>query len=408
MNASISQIERPAQAGSEPAKKQMPAVLQQLQFGSRIDDDGIKALLLAAAEANASDIVVKSNTYALVKVHGVYYPVAKRLERSEVEAVLNFVFRGTSGYVKVQSGEPVDGSLDLQARNGDKVRFRFNGTGCAVQSGDGLDITIRIINAQPPSVADLKLEQEIIDNIIPDDGLVMVSGPTGSGKSTLLAAGIRHGLEDPKRHLRFLTFEDPIEYVYYGVKSATSHITQTEVSRFIKGGFPAAGRNYVRRAPNVILFGEARDRETMDGAMEGANTGHAVITTVHSQGVPETIKRVADLYQGEDKSTKMMELLDCLRMVVSQQLVPRLQGGRVSIREYMVFDAELRERLSWIEDPNRLVAEIRSELKKRGTTMYAHAQRLHAAGEIADLCLEKFRRRESGHERINLENNHVA
>src|SRR5690606_21251842 len=145
------------------------------------------------------------------------------------------------------------------------------------------------------TMKDLNIEDDIIRNWAPRQGMVVVTGPTGSGKTTLLAAGNRMILERPHGCGKMLTYEAPIEYVYDVVKSPRSLVAQTEIPRNLPD-FAKGVRNALRRKPQVILVGEARDKETISEASEAAQTGHAVYTTTHTTGVAATVQRMVTTF----------------------------------------------------------------------------------------------------------------
>jgi defect-in-organelle-trafficking protein DotB len=164
--------------------------------------------------------------------------------------------------------------------------------GCYVDGHEGIQITIRTIPTAPPALSSLQLPQSIIDAIAPQEGVVYVTGATGSGKSTLLAAIIKELAENPDSNRKILTFESPIEFVYDSVEMPSAVVSQSEIPRHLPS-FAAGVRNALRRKPRLILVGEARDTETINAVLEAALTGHPVYTTLHTNGVAETIRRLA-------------------------------------------------------------------------------------------------------------------
>src|SRR5690606_36326794 len=140
---------------------------------------------------------------------------------------------------------------------------------------DAAQITMRVLPDVPPKMVDLKVDQPVIENWAPRDGIVLITGPTGSGKSTLLAAGMRMLIERGQGCGKMLTYEAPIEFVYDAIMSDKSLVSQSEIPRHLKN-FEAGVRNALRRKPNIILVGEARDRETISACIEAGQTGHAV------------------------------------------------------------------------------------------------------------------------------------
>jgi defect-in-organelle-trafficking protein DotB len=245
---------------------------------------------------------------------------------------------------------------------------------------DGAQITMRSLPSEPPTMDDLKIEQEIRDAWAPRQGMVVITGATGSGKSTLLAAGNRLLLERPEGCGKMLTYEAPIEYTYDTINSPRSLVSQTEIPRHL-ADFAHGVRNALRRKPEVILVGEARDRETISAAIEAAQTGHAVYTTTHTMGVANTVQRMLSTYDMNEREERAIALMETLRLIVTQALVPREGGGRCGVREWMKFPDEVREKLmdmSFTEWPN----EIQRMVGTYGQTMARSAEIFFENGEI--------------------------
>jgi defect-in-organelle-trafficking protein DotB len=209
---------------------------------------------------------------------------------------------------------------------------------------------------------------------------VAIVGATGSGKTTLLAAGNRHLLERPEGCGKMLTYEAPIEYVYDGVKSPRSLVSQSEIPRHLPT-FAHGVRNALRRKPEVILVGESRDRETINASIEASQTGHAVYTTTHTNGVAATVQRMLSAYDMSEREERAIALMESLRLIVTQALVPREGGGRVGVREWMKFPEDVREKLmdmNFTEWPN----EIQRMINQYGRTMQRSAEIIYEAGII--------------------------
>ncbi len=229
-------------------------------------------------------------------------------------------------------------------------------------------------------MSDLNIEQEIRDAWAPRQGLVVITGPTGSGKSTLLAAGNRMLLERPRGCGKMLTYEAPIEYVYDSIQSPRSLVSQTEIPRHLPN-FAHGVRNALRRKPEIILVGEARDRETINASIEAAQTGHAVYTTTHTLGVANTVQRMLSTYEMEEREERAVALMETLRLIVTQALVARIGGGRCGVREWMSFPDALREKLMdmhFTKWPN----EIQRAIPQFGRTLENSAARAFESGQI--------------------------
>jgi twitching motility protein PilT len=180
----------------------------------------------------------------------------------------------------------------------------------------------------PPLCGELALKQQ---------GLILVTGPTGSGKSTTLAAMIQHINQTEAR--RIVTVEDPVEYIYRDQKSV---ITQREIGRDTHS-FAMATRQALRQDPDVILVGEMRDAETMAACLTAAETGHLVLSTLHTNNGPQTIDRIVDSFPPHQQTQVRMQLSLTLEAVISQRLLPRADGpGRIPAVELMLANSAIR------------------------------------------------------------------
>jgi defect-in-organelle-trafficking protein DotB len=175
-------------------------------------------------------------------------------------------------------------------------------------------------------------------------------------------------------------YEAPIEYVYDAIKSPRSLISQTEVPRHLPD-FARGVRNALRRKPNIILVGEARDKETIAAAIEAAQTGHTVYTTTHTTGVASTIQRMVATFDPNERSERAYALMETVRLVVTQTLVPRVNGGRVGCREWMRFNDDVRDKFLSM-DFKLWPAEIQRIIQFNGQTMATSAGILFDKGLI--------------------------
>lgn len=139
-------------------------------------------------------------------------------------------------------------------------------------------------------------------------------------------------------------------------------------------------RNALRRKPNIILVGESRDRETVSAAIEAGQTGHAVYTTVHTTGVAATIRRMVSVFEPAERTERAFALMETLRMIVTQALVPKVGGGRMGLREYMIFDENVREIMldlpveRWTSEAQRLLVRYGKTMEQSATTAYKSGQ----------------------------------
>jgi len=206
-------------------------------------------------------------------------------------------------------------------------RFRVN---AFVQQGH-VGCVIRLVNSIIPSIDTLELPGVLKDLVMQKRGLVIIVGGTGSGKSTTLAAMLGHRNANSRGHI--VTIEDPVEFVH---PSAACVITQREVG-VDTDSWHAALRNTLRQAPDVILIGEIRDRETLEYAIQFAETGHLVLSTLHANSANQALDRAINLFPGERREQLLMDLSLNLRGLVSQRLVARESGaGRIAATEILL------------------------------------------------------------------------
>jgi len=348
----------------------------------RFATDNFDRLLLHCVNLSASDITLQTNTAVFAEIHGRLYPVTTRkLSNTEVGDMLNVIY-GSNGTTQIFSGKDVDTQYEVRPNRNQRFRFRVNGTGCQIEGHDGIQLTLRTIPTSPPTLDSLNVEDGIIQAMAPDQGTVVVTGPTGSGKSTLLAAIIKYLAEQSDGNRKMLTYESPIEFVYDLVEMPSSVMSQSEIPRHLPS-FAAGVRNALRRKPRLILVGEARDVETISAVIDAALTGHPVYTTLHSNGVSDAVRRMISTFPADERHGRALDILETLRLMVWQKLAPSTDGKRVALREYLVFDQEVRDIL--IDTPVELLAaRTRQLLRERGQPMVVDAKRKFDAGLLPE------------------------
>jgi defect in organelle trafficking protein DotB len=353
---------------------------------TRFSAQDMERLLLYCHELNASDITLQTNEPVYAEIHGRLSHVTKRsLSNTEVGELLNAIY-GPNGTAQILTGHDVDTHYELKPLRGERYRYRVNATGCQTQGHDGIQITLRTIPTEPPDLDWHSLPDHIIEACQPEDGVVYVTGATGSGKSTLLASVIKHIALDPDCHRKILTYESPIEFVYDMLDTTSAVISQSEVPRHLPN-FSDGVRNALRRKPKLILVGEARDAETMASVIEAALTGHPVYTTLHSNGVAETIRRLVGTFPAEERHGRTLDIIETMRLIIWQRLVPTVDGERVALREYMIFDDKIRDML--LDTPvHDITAKTRQILKKHGHPMAEDAKEKYKQGRISKRTYE--------------------
>ena len=346
----------------------------------RFFDEHTDALLEWCVKKGASDTTIQSDKPVYIEVDGVLCPVTRRnLDSADLANILNKVY-GPDALAKLASGRDLDLSYEVRPDRNTRYRFRVNITAIMSRGRDSVQITMRTLPSIPPTMKDLGIEEKIIENWSPGQGLIFVTGPTGSGKTTLLAAGCRMLVERAQGCGKLLTYEAPIEYVYDAVVGPRSLVAQSEIPRHLPT-FAAGIRNALRRKPSVILVGESRDRETVSAAIEAGQTGHLVFSTVHTIGVAATVRRIVSVFDPAERTERAFAMLETLRMIVTQALVPKVGGGRIGLREFLVFDEGVREYL--LDQPlERWTAETQRMLVRYGQTMEQTATKAFKANLI--------------------------
>jgi defect-in-organelle-trafficking protein DotB len=348
----------------------------------RLSPDSLNEILIYAVKMGASDITLQTNEPIIAEIFGRLKKVTRRrLSNTEVGEVINSMY-GPNGTTQIMSGKDVDTHYEIRPNRSDRYRFRINATGCQVEGHDGIQITARTIPSDPPTLESMNLPQVVLDALKPEQGVVYITGATGSGKSTLLAAIIRNIAEDPESHRKILTYEAPIEFVYDSVDKTSSVVSQSEIPRHLPN-FAAGVRNALRRKPRLILVGEARDSETISAVMEAAMTGHPVYTTLHSNGVAETMRRLVMTFPSEERQGRTIDIIETIRLVISQRLVPTIDGKRVALREFLIFDEKVRDALLDEEAVN-ITAAVRNMVRKQGQTMAMDAKKKFEEGFITE------------------------
>lgn len=347
---------------------------------SRFTEDHVDDFLLWAVKQGSSDITFQTDRPIYNDIHGTLYPGTQRsLDAADMAVLLQKIY-GPEAQARLASAKDLDISYEIRPDRYTRIRFRVNITAVLSRGRDSAQITMRTLPSEPPKFEDLGIEDEIVKNWAPRQGMVVITGPTGSGKSTLLAAGNRMLLERPGGCGKMLTYESPIEFVYDTIKSPRSLVAQSEIPRHLPD-FAKGVRNALRRKPEVIMVGEARDRETINAAIEAAQTGHAVYTTTHTTGVAATVARMISSYDMSEREERAIALMETLRLIVTQALVPRQGGGRVGVREWMAFPDEVREKLMDMEYTN-WPNEIGRMINQYGQTMEKSAEIVFEDGQI--------------------------
>jgi len=292
----------------------------------------LDAILLRAVGLGASDVHLKVGQPPVVRKDGelVHVTEVDALGDADLEAVLGHV---TSKHPARREQFEATGELDLAYSSPELPRFRVNG----FRQRGAISFAFRVIPDRIPGYAELHLPPGVGRLASEQRGLVLVTGATGSGKTTTLAAMLDEINRTRSQHI--VTIEDPIEVLHRDQKCIVS---QREVGLDTES-FGQALRRVLRQDPDVILIGELRDAETAQVALQAAESGHLVFSTLHTLDAPETVGRLVEFFPPEKQAQVVSILAGVLRGVVSQRLLPRLGGGRIPAVEVMVSNARIAE-----------------------------------------------------------------
>jgi twitching motility protein PilT len=287
-------------------------------------------LLGVMRQLEASDLHLKQGNRPLYRIHG----DLREAEHPAVtkEEMAGFCEKIIPAHLKADFEK--NGSVDFAMSIDVTTRFRVN----AFHARGLLGIAFRLLQLEAKTFEELHLPVVCYTLAQARRGLIIVTGPTGSGKTTTLAAFINHVNENRKEHI--ITIEDPIEYIYF---DKLSRIDQREVGNDCTGFEPAL-RHALRQDPDVILVGEMRDKETILLAIRAAQTGHFVLTTLHTTTAIQTISRVLKYFPSEEQESIKADLAVALNAVLCQRLVPTADGlGRVPAIEVLVVNQLIRK-----------------------------------------------------------------
>jgi twitching motility protein PilT len=289
-------------------------------------------LLLGAVKAGATDVHLKLGRPPILRRDGSLTPLENwnPVTPADLESVVATV---TAINPQKEADFRATGELDIAYTSNDLTRFRVNGF---LQRGS-ISFAFRVIPKEIPTFDKLRMPTGVARLANEHRGLVLVTGATGSGKTTTLAAMLGHINATRRQHI--VTIEDPIEILH---DDQACIVNQREVGLDTQS-FQQALRRALRQDPDVILIGELRDAETAETALQAAESGHLVFSTMHTVDAAETIGRMTEFFPGVKQPQIRSILAGVLRGVVSQRLLPRVDGGRVAAVEVMVTNARIAD-----------------------------------------------------------------
>ena len=335
----------------------------------------IDDLLLAAHKHSASDLVIRTNDRVRMRIHGSVVTISPdkvpQPSREQVIEMIEHLIRDVPGEESIEAIKSKDFHYSLE----NVAHFRVH----IMRTNNNFGIVARIIPQKIPGFDELKLPPVIREICNYRNGLILMAGATGSGKSTTLAAILDHIIEHLPVHV--VTLEDPIEYRYSTTRKGT--VCQREMGLDVMT-YAQGLNDAMREAPDIIVAGEIRDRETIQLALQSSETGHLVMATVHATTAIGTMQRVMSAFNLNEQDAIRERLSENLRAIVVQKLLPKKDGkGRIAVLEVMIRNSVIKH---FILDPDRW-REIPKAMEE-GSVLYGsqsfdqHLQKLVESDQV--------------------------
>src|SRR6059036_1840000 len=301
----------------------------------------MEKIIKAAVDRGASDLHIKAGDVFRARIDGKLVPLTKqRLTPDQTRAIAQRLISNEDDRGRIDKLRDYDCSWGMPGIG----RFRVN----ILRQRSSFMIVMRVIPFDVPTFESLRLPPVLAQVASAERGMILVTGVTGSGKSSTMAAIINHINQNQQRHI--LTLENPIEFLHRDINCS---VTQREIGTDTDD-FRMGLRAALRQDPDVILIGEMRDAETIDTAMKAAETGHLLISTLHTPDAVTTVSRIVSMFPPEEQEVARLRMAEALQSVVSQRLLPRADGhGRVAAVEILICTGEVRE---LIRDAKRIAA----------------------------------------------------
>jgi twitching motility protein PilT len=298
----------------------------------------MEKIIKAAVDRGASDLHIKAGDVFRARINGKLVPLTKqRLTPDQTKAIALRLIASEEDRARIDKIRDYDCSWGMPGIG----RFRVN----ILRQRSSFMIVMRVIPFDVPTFESLKLPAVLGQVAAAERGMILVTGVTGSGKSSTMAAIINHINQNQQRHI--LTLENPIEFLHRDINCS---VTQREIGTDTDD-FRMGLRAALRQDPDVVLIGEMRDAETIDTAMKAAETGHLLVSTLHTPDAVTTISRIVSMFPPEEQEIARLRLAEALHAVVSQRLLPRADGqGRAAALEVMLCTGTARD---MIKDKDR-------------------------------------------------------
>lgn len=353
--------------------------IEQLNVAN-FDKVGFRDMLIHMHNTKSSDSYLRPDSKIYFKQNGIIRPVSRGIvEASRFDQMITNL---TNEAVKtvIKSGSPHGMGYTVKKAalaDGSVSNLRFRLQISSTSARDSMVVVIREIPIIPPSHSELGLDQGIVDVQMEfRHGVGFVCGATNSGKSTSIASLIRVMLETVPKHI--LTFEDPREFIFDMLVNPLGIIEQMEIPHDVKS-YDEGIKNSLRMSPDSVFVGEVRDMFTSNALLQVAETGHNVITTLHVSRGPALFQRIASFYEGEQRDRVIIKAIEQTNFILVQNLVPKIGGGRVAVREYLIFDSDMKRQLQNIalNDVSKVTDALHDMFEEYGVSMPSDAQRLY-------------------------------
>lgn len=367
----------------------MSEKLEMYDFDGGIDADRLRGFMVWCARNNVSDIHLQGDNNFVIGRYGRLLKASPFVVADDSMAKLMDEVFTPELRPQVRGGVSVDRAMQLDGdmngrwglNRGERVRFRVNLLqGTAGRQDSTIGWTMRVIPSEIPPLESLGLEPDLMENLLPPKGIGLWGGITGSGKSTSLASSFRYCLDKyPDR--KVTTKEDPIEFIL-GRPGDVLPPLQSQIGKDIPD-FATGIRADLRRAPSVMGVGEMRDLETISAGILAGQLGHLLLGTTHIDSPGEVFPRLINEFPYESRDAMAWSLLGVLQYVVVQTLLRTTEGRRIAVREYIIFDYYLREKLSGMPWP-QWGKHINSIIRQEKRRIVDQAWQLYRDGRIAE------------------------
>lgn len=331
----------------------------------------MEKIIKAAVERGASDLHIKAGDVFRARIDGKLVPLTKQaLTPDQTKAIALRLIANEDDRARIDKINDYDCSWGAPGIG----RFRVN----ILRQRSSFMIVMRVIPFEVPSFERLAVPSVLKQISEAERGMILVTGVTGSGKSTTMAAMINHINQHDNKHI--VTLENPIEFLHRDLQSS---VTQREIGVDTES-FRMGLRAALRQDPDVVLIGEMRDAETIDTAMKAAETGHLLISTVHTPDAQSTVLRIMAMFPPEEQDVVRVRLAESLHAVVSQRLLPRKDGnGRVAALEIMIVTPTIRDLMLDRDKVNEIRDYIAAGREQYGMqTFDQHLEQLVQDGTI--------------------------